>query len=300
VRPALLAVILVALWGLNWPAAFIALGSVPPLTFRVLTLAVGGSTLMLFCLVNRISVRVRKRDFTRLISASFLNVVAWNILSVYAIVQLNSARSAIVAFSMPFWTTIIEWLLGESPTPSQRVAIAISSVGVAGLVLSASFDPTFNGIGAVVMSGAAFAWACGSVYVKRRPVDMPSAAFTAWALMLGAAMIALFLPLQHEGLFESSLDWQAVAACLYATFIGIALCQACWFSLLGTLGPVGSSLVLLGIPPVGVVSSWLLVGATVSTLDIASLVLLLLAAASSLPVMQIFIRRLTAAVKHLY
>jgi len=293
VRPGLLAVILIVLWGLNWPAAFIALGSVPPLTFRVLTLAVGGATLMLFCMVNRISVRVRKRDFTRLISASFLNVVAWNILSVYAIVQLNSARSAIVAFSMPFWTTIIEWLLGQSPTPSQRVAIAISSAGVAGLVLSASFDPTFSGIGAVVMSGAAFAWACGSVYVKRRPVDMPSAAFTAWALMLGAAMVALFLPLQHESFFGSSLDWQALTACLYATFIGIALCQACWFSLLGTLGPIGSSLVLLGIPPVGVASSWLLVGATVSTLDIASLVLLLLAAATSLPAVQILVRRLT-------
>lgn len=292
VRPGILAVILVLLWGLNWPAASIALGRVPPLTFRVVTLAVAGVTLLLYCMASRISVRVRTRDLKRLISASFLNVVAWNMLSVYAIIQLNSARSAIIAFSMPFWIVIIEWLLGQSPTQAQRVSIVIGSVGLSGLVLSASFDSSFSGTGAAVMSGAAITWACGSIYVKRRPIDMPSVAFTAWALIFGAAMIALFLPLQRESFIGESLDWQTLAACLYVTFIGLALCQACWFSLLGTLGTIGSSLVLLAIPPVGVASSWLFVGATVSNLDLASLGLLLLAAASGLPAVATTIRRL--------
>jgi drug/metabolite transporter (DMT)-like permease len=74
------------------------------------------------------------------------------------------------------------------------------------------------------------------------------------------------------------LSGPALLGFLYAACIGMALCQACWFTLLGRLGPTASALALLGIPPVGAAASWLLLAAPVSRLDIASLALLLAAA----------------------
>lgn len=278
-RPAHLSVLVVLLWGCNWPASFLALGGMPPLTFRVASLAVGGVVLLLYCALRGITLRWPRPQLGRLVFSSILNVAAWNLLSVYAIVELNSARAAILAFTMPLWTVLIEWLLGQAPTRPQRFALGLSSLGLAGLLMSVASDASFSAPGAAAMLLAALAWACGTVYVRRRPVDLPRESFAAWTLLLGALMVGTLLPLQASVWPSSPPAWPALIAFVYAALIGMALCQACWFALLGKLGPTASALALLGIPPVGVLSSWLLLRSPVATLDIASLVLLLAAAA---------------------
>lgn len=244
-QPGALALLIVILWGLNWPAASIALGQIPPLPFRVATLALGGLLLLLYCLMRGIPLRpTGPRALSRLMGSALLNVAAWNLLSVYAIVELDAARSAILAFTMPFWTALAEWLLGQAPSPAQRLALALGAAGLGGLIVSACTDPSFSGLGAVLMLLAALAWAGGTIQVKRYPVAMPRAAFTTWTLLLGALMVGLLLPLQPAAASWrlDTIGWPAAAAFLYAACIGMALCQACWFALLGKLGPTGSAL----------------------------------------------------------
>lgn len=276
-------ILLILLWGLNWPAAATALQGIPPISFRVITLALGGGCLVLYCAVRGISLRVRRADGTRLAIAALLNVVAWNLLSVYAIVALNSGRAAIIAFTMPLWTAAIQLSLGMHPSRRQWCALGIGAVGVLGLVISAALDATFSVLGAVAMLAAAFTWACGSVYVQRRPIAMPSEAATAWMLIIGSAVVALFLPLQEAGVKDFQPDLSTWLACAYTVFIGMALCQAMWFSLLKSISALSAGLILLGIPPVGVLSGWWLNSATVSLLDIASLGFLLTAGYIALP-----------------
>lgn len=280
-KPGPLALLIVLLWGLNWPAAAAALGGIPPLLFRVASLGLGGLLLLAYCGMQGLSLRPSgPAALPRLAMAALLNVAAWNLLSVYAIVELNGARAAILAFTMPFWTVLIERLLGERPGRAQVLALGLGALGLAGLVVSAGTDPSFSAQGAALMLLAALSWAGGSVYVRRRPVALPRAAFASWTLLLGALMVGLLLPLEPQtGWTPDSLSASALLGFLYAACIGMALCQACWFALLDRLGPTASALALLGIPPVGAAASWLLLAAPVSRLDIASLALLLLAAA---------------------
>lgn len=271
-----LALVLVIFWGLNWPVAAIGLAGIAPITFRILTLAVGGVALMLYCVFRAHPLRVPKTQWARLVVAALLNVAAWNVLSVYAIVSLNSARSAILAFTMPLFVVIIESLLGQQLRRMQLISLAASSVGLAGLIASAALDESFSFVGALAMLGAALCWAAGTVFVKRKPVAVPSEAFSAWSLLIGAAMVCFFIPLQHQAVLPESVDWPELAAFVYAALIGMAVCQVCWFVLVGRVGPVASALTLLAIPPVGVLSSVLMLNSMVSWLDLCCLAFLLL------------------------
>lgn len=274
-----LTTVLVLLWGLNWPAASLALKTFPPLTFRVFTLALGAALLFVYCAACEISLRLRRCDLRHVLIGSCLNVIAWNLLSVLAIVHLDAARSAIVAFTMPFWTVLIERGLGRTSSPTQNLVVAMGALGVGGLVLAAAMDTTFDIGGMLLMALAALCWAVGTVYVKRSPSPLPPAAYTAWSIAFGAATLSLLLPFQEGPHWPDSPPLPGLAALAYATCIGMALCQACWLALVNRIGPASASLALLGIPPVGVLSSVWLLRSAVSPWDIASLGLLTGAAA---------------------
>ena len=97
-----------------------------------------------------------------------------------------------------------------------------------------------------------------------------------------SGIFTLFLlPIQTEPLFSIPHSLNSLAGLLYGTFIGMAVCQAIWFFLLKRLEPSAASLLLLSIPPLGSLFSWLLVDAKLTLIDLISLSLLTISAVLS-------------------
>jgi len=247
-------------WGFNWPIMKVALREVPPWTFRTLCLVAAAISLLAIARLNGQSLRVPRRAWPSLIAISLCNVTAWSLLSVYGLKVLPAGRAAILAYTMPAWTVALGyWLLGERITSRRLVGLVLGMLGMVILLGSEIGSLRTAPIGALFMTGAAIAWALGTVLFKRYPIAMPTSAITGWMMVLGGIPIWIGTPLlEHDALGPVSL-WPALAT-LYNMVISFNFCYWAWQKIV-TLAPASvSSLSTLMVPVIGVLSGMVLLG----------------------------------------
>src|SRR5690242_5194367 len=82
-----------AAWGLNWAATRALLQSLPPFTIRTLAIALGAFVLFAAAAINRDRIAIPRGERTKVALASFLNVTAFNLCSIYAQVFGSTSRA---------------------------------------------------------------------------------------------------------------------------------------------------------------------------------------------------------------
>ncbi len=268
---------LVVLWGVNWPVMKLALGEIPPWTFRTICLGVGGSGLLAIAALTGERVAVPRGRWRPLLLVALINVTGWHLCSAYGLLHIESGRAAIIAYTMPLWASILAvWVLGERLEPRRLLGLGLGMVALAVLV-----GPALSGfgaapLGALFMLGSALFWAAGTVLLKRFDWGrMPVTALTGWQLLIGGAPVALGW-LAFEAWPDlggvSTAAWLAVA---YAATVAMIFCF-CGFIKLITLLPASvAATSTLGVPVVGVFSSALMLGEPIGMGEIAALVLVL-------------------------
>lgn len=273
-----IAILLVILWSLNWPASQIALTGLPPLSFRVFTLLGGALLLLILCLYRKEKLSVAPKSWMALITLSLLNVGFFNILSAYALHVIGGGRAAIIAFTMPLWVAIIQTLYGVKLTKERVVALLLGVIGLSLILISVIGDQEFDMFAAMLMLMAAMFWASGSVALSRTKLRISIPALAMWMTLISGAFTLLLTPLQPEPLLSMPQSVESLFGLFYGAVVGIAVCQAIWFFLLSRLEPTGASLLLLSIPPLGSLFSWLLLDAKLTVIDFVSLSFLALSA----------------------
>ena len=275
-RLAVVLLIIIGLgWGSNWPAMKIALQDIPPWTFRLMCVFLGGIALLALTRLSgeRLSIPPGKLPVLALVS--LLNVTGWQMFSAFGLLRIGSGRAAIIAFTMPLWASMLGALfLGERPAVQQLLALAL---GLVALVLLLGQDVTAVGaspVGGLFMLGAALSWAAGTVIVKRTGWGgMPVTAMTGWQLLLGGVPIligwALLEPLPDFAAY-SGLAWFCLA---YTVAVGMVLATASFFKLV-TLVPAGVAATgTLAVPVVGVISSAIVLGERIGLAEVIALAL---------------------------
>jgi len=281
--PASILWLLVALtlgWGFNWPMIKLALTQVPALSFRSACL-LGGAT-GLFAIAARAGLRMRppRGQWGRLLLITLFNITVWNVCVVYGISYMASGRAAILAFTMPLWGVLLSaWLLNEHLS-ARRVLGVVLGMGAMLLLLSNELQAVQAAPkGTLLMLGAALSWATGTVMMRRYPVHLPVASFTAWQLLLGGIPIyAGALAFEMHDL--RPLSFGPAAAVAYNIFISFIFCQWAWIKIATTVPVAVSSLSTLMIPVVGVFSGMLVLAEVPRWQDFAALALVLLALAT--------------------
>jgi drug/metabolite transporter (DMT)-like permease len=247
-------------WGLNWQVMKVALREIPPLGFRVLTTLAGGAGLMLITGLARQPILPPKGKWPVLVLLAVTNFTVWNILSIYGILLLPSGRAALLAYTMPVWSILLSVLWLGNPLTLRRLAGML--LGAAGIFAMMSAE--LAGIagapwGALLMVGAAFAWALGLVSVKRFPVAMSTLAFSSWMMLLGGAMTLPFALLENAPPWWHLSFWPFFAL-LYNIFVSLMFCNWAWYSIVRRLPVAVSSLSSLIVPLVGVVGGMVILG----------------------------------------
>ncbi len=278
----LLVALLTAGWGFNWPIMKVALRELPPWTFRSVCLACAMLTLFVIARAQGQSLRPPPGAWLPLSVVALCNVTAWSLFSVYGIKYLAAGRAAILAYTMPAWTGLLGvWLLREPLTRRRLLGLALGMLGMAALMGSEMSQLRAAPIGALFMLGAAWSWALGTVVFKRYPIAMPSAALTAWTLLLGGAPIWIATPL-IEGYTLKPLSLWPTLATLYNMVIAFNLCYWAWQKIMTRASAGVSAMSTLMIPVLGVLSGMVLLGERPGWQELAALLLVLGALATVL------------------
>ncbi|HEX4984895.1 MAG TPA: DMT family transporter [Burkholderiales bacterium] len=246
-------------WGFNWPMMKMTLAEMPVWTFRGLSVASGAAGLFLIARAGGQTVAVPRDQWGRLVVCSLFNVTAWNVLIGYGLRMMPAGRSAILAYSMPIWAVLLSALvLHEKLTPRRLLGLALGMAGMAFLIGGEIGIVTASPLGTILVLGGAITWAMGTVYMRRYPIALGTAALTAWMLLIGG------LPIMAGALAIDGLHWQplgvpATVGLVYNMTFVFIFCYWAWFKIASTAPPGVSSLSTLMIPVVGVFSGiWLL------------------------------------------
>jgi drug/metabolite transporter (DMT)-like permease len=278
----LLVALLTLFWGFNWPIMKIVLRDVPPLTFRGVCLLLGGGGILLIARLFRHDLRLPRAYWLQLTWLSLTNIVAWNVLIVYGLSLMPSGRAALLAYTMPLWSTMLaSWLLRETLSRRTLAALALGLVGVA-LLLGADVMHFGNALlGVLLTVGAAVSWALGSVLLKRFAVPVSTMSLTGWMMISGG------LPIAFAAVVLEPAAWRPLAVgstlgVLYNAFVTFMFCYWAWNRVVLMVPIAVSSLSSLVTPVVGILAGMWLLAERPSLRDVAAAVLILGAVALTL------------------
>ena len=277
-----LLVVLTLGWGFNWPMMKLALADMPVWTFRGVCVATGAAGLFVIARLSGQSLRVPRAQWARLIVISACNVTLWNVLIGYGLTMLPAGRSAILAYSMPIWAVLLcAFILHERLTRRRLLGLVLGMAGMALLIGGEFSAMRASPLGAILVTGAAFGWALGTVLMKRYPMSLGTTALTAWQLLIGGLPIVIGAPIIDWGQW-GPIGTPALFGLVYNMFFVFIFCYWAWFKIATTAPPSVSSLSTLMIPIVGVFSGIWLLGESPQWQEYAALVLVIAALATVL------------------
>ena len=252
---------LTLVWGCNWTAMKLAIADVTPFTFRTLCLGLGSGVLFAFLRASGQPLAIPRDQWKRLALLAFFNITCWNLLVVYGLSMMPSGRAAILAYTMPAWSIPLSVvLLGERLTARKLLGLALGVTGMLLLVWDEFHRIQGAPLGALLVLGAAFTWAIGTILQKKYPVRAPLAGYTAWLMLIGGVPIYLGALLFEDVGKLAGVGLTSALAICYNVLLAFAWAHWAWIKLATSVSVTVFSLSMLVIPVVGVFSGMLFLG----------------------------------------
>lgn len=271
-RSGILALIaLIAVWGYTWVILKEGVRFADPWDYATLRTLPGAALLFILAAWRGESLALRSPRHVFILglwqTAFFNALVSW------ALVSGAAGKTAVLVFTMPFWTMLIAWpVLGERIRGTQWLAVALSAAGLLLVIEPWTLQGTLVANTLAVLTG--ICWAVAAVLTRRwrNHLAVGTFALTAWQMLLGGLVLAV------SGYFLSSrpVQWTPYFMFLiaYATIFGTVLGWALWFYVLKLLPAGIAGLAVMGVPAVGVLSSRLQLGEQPGPVESAGMLLI--------------------------
>lgn len=276
-QPAVVALIaLSAVLGYNWVVMKECLRYAGAFDFVALRTSLGTAALFALLIWKGIPLRPQALSWTVLLG--LLTTTGFVGFATLALVAGGVGKTAILVYTMPFFTLILARpLLKESIRGVQWLSAIL---GFAGLVIilepwalrSAWLSNLFALLSALSWSASAIVT---KVMRRKRAFDLIS--LTAWQMLFGSiplVLLALTVP-------ERPIEWSAyfIGALVYSSVISQAAAFLLWLYILGKLSAGVASMGTLATPVIGVISASLALGERPSPLEAGGMLLVLSALA---------------------
>jgi len=276
---AILPILLLAVvWGCNWPVLKIGVTEIAPLTFRSLTLPFAALGLFLITHWTGESIRIPRDWWGRLGILAGLNIAGWNGFVLFGVQQLPAGRSAIIAYTMPIWATLIAMVVLNEPLNRRKiVGLLLGMLGMAILLGDDIRHIRTAPTGALLILVAAILWACGTVLLRKWKPPFAQNALSGWMMLLGWVPLFILAPFfdPHPVSYLTTLSAKAWFAIAYNIVLAGTLAHWAWFTLARTLPVAVSSLSSLPVPVVGVFAGMLFLGERPGVTEFTALALVL-------------------------
>jgi len=256
--------VLTLVWGCNWPILKMGVTELAPLTFRSLTLPLAAVGMLIVSRLSGESISIPRALWRRLFVLALFNIGFWNGFVLFGVQQMPAGRSAILAYTMPIWATMIAALvLHEHLSRRKLLGLALGVAGMAVLIGEQITLVRAAPFGALMILAAAIAWAMGTVLLRKWQLPVAQNTLSGWMMLLGWVPLALLAPVfdpQPLSVALANLSARGWFAIGYNIFLAGTLAHWAWFTLARTLPVAVSSLSSLPVPVVGVFSGIVLLG----------------------------------------
>jgi drug/metabolite transporter (DMT)-like permease len=250
-------VFLTLIWGMNWIAMKFGLQYAHPVDYNIERTLV--AIVLLFAVMLWQRRPFKPESWTAVIVTGFFQTTINFGATTMALAGGGAGRTAVLVFTMPFWTMLIAWpVLHERVRGSQWIAVGCALAGLLLVVEPWNWQGDLEPKLWAALSG--FGWAAGSVATKyfqrRHRLDMLN--LIAWQMVAGILPICLFAlayplpPVRWNGVY--------VAALLYAGVIATGIGFILWTAILAWLPAGTAALNMFAIPVLALVSSMLVFG----------------------------------------
>jgi drug/metabolite transporter (DMT)-like permease len=246
--------VLTLVWGTNWPLFVYAVQEVSVWTFRAISVLGAGLILLAWAAWRGHSLRVERRHWPRLLAATLMYLVVWNIASAYAAVLIPSGQAAVLGFTMPIWAVLLSAVVyQQKPDRRSALALSVGALGVGLLIWRGAESYAQAPLGLALGLLAGLGWAIGTLILKHKPIAVPAVVLTGWQLLVAAVPISIVAGFLGQGEWFLP-SWQTVWVIAYITLVPMALGNATWFEMVGLLPAHFAGLSAVMVPVVAMVS----------------------------------------------
>ncbi|MGA9421757.1 MAG: EamA family transporter [Rhodanobacteraceae bacterium] len=264
-------VLLTLIWSYNWIVMKQVLRYAGPFDFAALRYVFGSAVLFTVLAVRGDPLHPPPLLQTMLIGLA--QTTGFQALVQLALVHGGAGRTALLAFTMPFWSVLLAWLLiAERPSRRQVLSLAMA---LAGLVLILEPWHELGGAPSAALAiGGGVCWATGVVLSKRLFArgQVGVLSLTAWQMLAGTVGLVLIAVVADE----PPVQWSHyfIGALIYNGILSSGIAWLLWSFIVERLPTPIASLSSLSIPITGVLLAWWLLGEHVSALEGCGVVLI--------------------------
>ena len=268
--------LLAIMWGYNWVIMKIAMQYCSPMYFALFR--VGGGAVVLLSVVVAVRGPIKLRYPGRVLLLGLLQTTGYIGLISWAVAHGEASKSAIFAYTMPFWVILLSWpLLGERVRGLQWIAVALAFSGliliVKPWVIGGGLQDNILGIAAGLL------WGASVIVFKKIPSKgmKELLSITGWQMVFGLPLLVL----AAFALPEPPIQWNGVLvlAIAYNIIGATAIAWVLWYYLLQRLPANVSSFSVLIVPVVGVVAAWIQLGEQPGPISGTGMILMVVALA---------------------
>jgi len=274
-RSALIALVVLSLiWSYNWIVMKQALAYAGPITFSALRYSLGCVVLFALLVVRGESLRPPPLRLTVLIGLA--QTTGFQLLVQAALLAGGAGRTALLAYTMPFWVVLLSWLaFGDRPTRQLWYGLALATGGL--LLVLEPWHQAGNATSTAMALAGGFAWAIGVVLSKRmfQRGGVGVLSLTAWQMLFGTLVIIAIACLAPE----KPVAWTPpfIAALTYNVLLASGTAWALWSFVVARLPVSVAGLSTLAIPVLGIAFAWALLGERPGVWESVGVVLIIVA-----------------------
>jgi drug/metabolite transporter (DMT)-like permease len=252
----------VVFWAANFIVVKAANQQIPPLTFAFLRFSLAAFVLLLGLRLREGAIRMPWSELRPILVLGAVGFGVYQILWATALQGIPAGTSAFLIAATPVMTVFLAVLAGSDVMTRPKLVgglvsfggVAIVIAGGVGLALDASI------VGDLLTVGAALCWAIYSSFgapVLQRHSPLRT---TAWAMVGGAALLAVPGLLQVGGGSWSSVSAGAWAGLLYSALIPAGIANVVVFHAIRMLGPTRITAFQFLVPFIAVLIAALFLG----------------------------------------
>jgi drug/metabolite transporter (DMT)-like permease len=255
----LLMVLMVAIWGLNFPVVKYATRLMPPLAFNASRISLAALVLLAF---GRATVRVRptRREVILLLGLGVLGNGIYQMVFVGSVVNTDVGVAALLLASSPAFIALLSRFAGLGPISSRcAIGIALSLAGVSLIALTSrtSIDGSSSLEGNLLSVLAAVIWAVYVVLQARYVRNVDDTAVAALTLTGGAIPLLIFGFPSMLATKWSALPGDVWLAILWGGVISLALASVFWYRGVRILGATRTGIYLHLEPVFALLAAWI-------------------------------------------
>jgi drug/metabolite transporter (DMT)-like permease len=254
--------LMVLIWGINFPIAKAALSELTPLAFNALRFPLAALTVFIALRLRGSFAWPEPGDRMRVLGLGILGNIFYQQFFIFGLANTRAGTASLLLAGTPILTALLSAALGhERVSPRTWLGVVATFAGIALVVSHGTRD---NGdstlLGDLLMVGASCSWALYTVGSRGLIARYGSVQVTAWTLWIGTiGLVLIGLPdvLDTSLASVSASAWFGV---FYAGALSIGIAYMLWYHGVGRIGNTRTATYSNLTPLVALTAAWIQLG----------------------------------------